>query len=189
MPLRPWWPTPFVGLLGGWLASLVHWPLPWITGALIAVTLCCLGWRITAIAPRPPRGAMADRHGHWAALHPGGTDRGRQAPAADGLGSDCHATAGAGGYHRRAAPGTERKTAFFAFMPANFAEMINLAERHGADVPEVAAAHTLRLVIIVLVVPFAMLWGVPVIAHAGHVPPLPASSPAMGVALRCASLT
>lgn len=171
---RPWWPTPFVGLLGGWLASLVHWPLPWITGALIAVTLCrCLGWRITTI----PHGRPA---GQWLIATAIGlhftpailTEVVRHLPlmALAAIATLVLALVGITVVQRL---GTEPKTAFFAFMPANFAEMINLAERHGADAPKVAAAHTLRLVIIVLVVPPAMLWGVPGIAQAAHVPPPP----------------
>ena len=37
--LRTWWATPLVGLAGGYLASLVGWPLPWMVGSLLAVIL------------------------------------------------------------------------------------------------------------------------------------------------------
>lgn len=47
-------------------------------------------------------------------------------------------------------------TAYFAFMPANFAEMIQLGARYRADVSQIAAAHSIRLVLIVLSVPPAM---------------------------------
>lgn len=36
---RLYWATPLVGTLGGWLASLVGWPLPWMIGSLLAVML------------------------------------------------------------------------------------------------------------------------------------------------------
>lgn len=36
---RLYWATPLVGALGGWLASLVGWPLPWMIGSLLAVML------------------------------------------------------------------------------------------------------------------------------------------------------
>lgn len=44
-------------------------------------------------------------------------------------------------------------TVFFALMPANFAEMIQLGIRYNADTTQIAAAHSIRLVLIVLSVP------------------------------------
>src|SRR5262245_15942761 len=32
-----WWLTPLAGAAGGWLASMVGWPLPWMVGSLLAV--------------------------------------------------------------------------------------------------------------------------------------------------------
>ncbi|GGJ86694.1 hypothetical protein GCM10009304_10930 [Pseudomonas matsuisoli] len=49
--------------------------------------------------------------------------------------------------------GMDLTTAYFAFMPANFAEMIQLGIRHNANVSRIAAAHSIRLVLIVLCVP------------------------------------
>ena len=46
-------------------------------------------------------------------------------------------------------------TAFFAAAIGGAAEMANQAERHGARVDRVAAAHSLRLAMVVLIVPFA----------------------------------
>ena len=37
--LHNWWGTPFVGLAGGYLASLIGWPLPWMIGSLLAIIL------------------------------------------------------------------------------------------------------------------------------------------------------
>ena len=36
---RQWWGTPLVGLAGGYLASLIGWPLPWMVGSLLAIIL------------------------------------------------------------------------------------------------------------------------------------------------------
>ena len=47
-------------------------------------------------------------------------------------------------------------TAFFAAAIGGAAEMANQAERHGARVDRVAAAHALRIALVVLVVPFAL---------------------------------
>jgi uncharacterized membrane protein AbrB (regulator of aidB expression) len=45
-PFRNWWGTPLVGLLGGFLASQVGWPLPWMVGSLLAIILvrCLTPW-------------------------------------------------------------------------------------------------------------------------------------------------
>lgn len=36
---KHWWGTPLVGLAGGYLASLIGWPLPWMVGSLLAIIL------------------------------------------------------------------------------------------------------------------------------------------------------
>ena len=47
MPLpRDLWVTPLTGAVGGYLASLAGWPLPWMVGSLLAViALRCLANR------------------------------------------------------------------------------------------------------------------------------------------------
>lgn len=49
--------------------------------------------------------------------------------------------------------GCDRTTAFFASLPGGASEMVNMALKHGARVDQVAAAHSLRIVSIVLLVP------------------------------------
>jgi membrane AbrB-like protein len=55
-------------------------------------------------------------------------------------------------------PGAWRATSYFASAIGGASEMTMLAERHGARTDLVAAAHSVRLVIVVLSVPFAMQW-------------------------------
>jgi len=58
-PLPGWWATPLVGALGGWLASLANWPLPWMVGSLLAViAVRCSGWLVKEV----PHGRQA---GQW----------------------------------------------------------------------------------------------------------------------------
>ena len=52
--------------------------------------------------------------------------------------------------------GVERGTAFFAMAVGGAAEMAVQAERHGARVDRVAAAHSLRLMLVVGAIPFAL---------------------------------
>lgn len=51
--------------------------------------------------------------------------------------------------------GADAITAFFASAVGGAAEMANLAERHGARVDQVAAAQAVRVLMVVLIVPFA----------------------------------
>lgn len=164
MPLpRDLWVTPLAGVVGGYLASLAGWPLPWMVGSLLAVIV------VRCLADRPfselPGGRKA---GQWL--------------VASGIG--LHFTSdvleqvlshlpvivmGAFGtlllsligiaILRRA--GVDRATAFFASMPGGASEMVNLALRHDAQPARVAAAHSLRLLLVVLLIPALFTWGLP----------------------------
>lgn len=157
--LRAWWGTPVVGIGGALLATWLHWPLPWIIGSMLGVILMrCLGWRVSEI----PKGRIS---GQWMiatsiGLHFTPTvlhEILQRFPmmlfiAFLTLGI---ALVGIGFMHRR---GMDLTTAYFAFMPANFSEMIQLGIRHNADVGKIAAAHSVRLVLIVLCVPPTMFY-------------------------------
>ena len=158
---RGWWPTPLAGALGGYLASLADWPLPWMVGSLLAVIVIrCLANRAFS---ELPGGRKA---GQWL--------------VASGIG--LHFTSevlqqvlshlpviimGAIGtlmlsligivILRRA--GVDRATAFFASMPGGASEMVNLALRHDAQPARVAAAHSLRLLLVLLLIPALFTWG------------------------------
>lgn len=51
--------------------------------------------------------------------------------------------------------GTDRTTAFFAMAIGGASEMATLGEKHGAAVDRVAAAHSLRIMMVVAIIPFA----------------------------------
>ena len=53
---------------------------------------------------------------------------------------------------------TDRKTAFFSSVPGGAAEMAVLAERFGARVDRVAIAQSMRILAVVIVVPFALTY-------------------------------
>lgn len=57
------------------------------------------------------------------------------------------------------ASGVDRNTSFFASVPGGAMAMSVLAEKHGATVSAVALAHSLRVTVVVLVVPFALTYG------------------------------
>ncbi|TFW39727.1 AbrB family transcriptional regulator [Pseudomonas putida] len=155
--LKTWWATPLVGIVGALLASAAHWPLPWIIGSMLAVIFVrCSGWLIAEI----PNGRKS---GQWMiatsiGLHftqPVVQEIANHFPMmlAAAFLTLLLALIGIAVMRRQ---GMDLTTAYFAFMPANFAEMIQLGMRYRADVSQVAAAHSIRLVLIVLSVPPAM---------------------------------
>ncbi|MNG99849.1 putative ammonia monooxygenase [compost metagenome] len=155
--LKTWWATPLIGTAGAVLASAAHWPLPWIIGSMLAVIIVrCSGWAIaeipngrksgqwliaTSIGLHFTQPVVHEIAGHFLLM------------LAAAFVTLLLALAGIAFMHRR---GMDLTTAYFAFMPANFAEMIQLGMRYRANVSQIAAAHSIRLVLIVLSVPPAM---------------------------------
>lgn len=57
--------------------------------------------------------------------------------------------------------GTDQTTAFFAMAVGGASEMASQGERHGAAIDRVAAAHSLRIMMVVAIIPFGFkFWGV-----------------------------
>ena len=54
--------------------------------------------------------------------------------------------------------GGDRATAYFAAAIGGASEMAVLAERHGGQVDRVAAAHSLRVLLVVSIIPFGLQW-------------------------------
>ena len=165
-----WWATPLVGLAGGALASLIGWPLPWIIGALLAVIAArCSGWLISEL----PGGRKT---GQWLVASTIGlhftSDVFGQLLSHFGvilLGALLTLLLSLIGIIVLRRAGLDRATAFFASMPGGASEMVNLAQRHHAETAKVAAAHSLRLLLVVLLIPAMFTWSLPPIA-----PPAPA---------------
>jgi len=156
---RPWMLTPLAGAFGGWLAQLLGWPLPWMIGALLGVaTLRCLGCSTLAV----PNGIKL---GQWILGIGIGLHFNRavleQILAHLGLvlaGSLLTLLTCSIGItlHRRA--GVDFATAYFASMPGGANEMVNLGERHGATLQNVAAAQSLRMTLVLLGIPATYAW-------------------------------
>ena len=159
---RSWWATPLVGLAGGALASLIGWPLPWIIGSLLAVIAArCSGWLITEL----PGGRQT---GQWLVasgigLHFTGEVLGQLLEhfAVVLIGACATLLLSLIGIALLRRAGVDRATAFFASMPGGASEMVNLARRHDAQIARVAAAHSLRLLLVVLLIPALFTWGLP----------------------------
>ena len=184
--LPGWWATPLVGALGGWLASLANWPLPWMVGSLLAViAVRCSGWLISEV----PRGRQT---GQWLIASAIGlhfTSEVMQQVIehfgvilAGALGTLLLSLIGLVILLRS---GTDRATAFFSSMPGGASEMVNLAGRHAAQPAMVAAAHSLRLLLVVLIVPALFTWSLPPVDAP---PPAPVSWPWLAVLLPAGAL-
>ena len=154
--------APLAGLFGGWLASLVQLPLPWITGSLLAVILVrCSGWLVNEL----PGGRRA---GQWLVASAIGLHF--TAPVFEQmlghfwlilLGALLTCLLSLPGIVLLRRHGVDRPTAFFASMPGGASEMVGFALRHGANPARVAAAHSLRVLLVVLTIPAIFTWSLP----------------------------
>lgn len=170
--LHPYWLiTLIVGAIGAGIASWVGWPLPWVIGSLLAVLLTrCAG----GLLPEVPYGRQAGQLVVAVAIGCHFTLPVMQQVAAHigliltaVLLTLVLALCSVLILHRWGVP---LGTAFFALMPANSSEMVHLGRERRADTGFIAAAHSIRLLLILLAVPVAASFGVThVVAHS----PLP----------------
>ncbi|MCB1914138.1 MAG: AbrB family transcriptional regulator [Rhodocyclaceae bacterium] len=160
--LRPFVAHRFGLLLPAAVASLVaswlHLPLPWMIGPLLLVG----GLRIRGIALEAPPGSR--QAGQWVI---GATLGLYFTPAVIGelqrnaslilaiaacslpFGMICSELV-------RRLTGCDRATAYFASLPGGASEMAVLAERHGGAVDLIAAAHALRVAVVVATIPLIL---------------------------------
>jgi membrane AbrB-like protein len=145
-----------VALLCVWLDT----PLPWMIGPLFSTAVACM---LGAPLGAPVRAREA---GQWAI----GTALGLyfSAPVLAVLARYAGwivlavgfalALGVAAGWLLHKLSGTDRTTAFFAMAVGGASEMAVQGERHGALVERVAAAHSLRIMMVVGTIPFAVRW-------------------------------
>jgi membrane AbrB-like protein len=160
MTLRRFVPAVALALAAACLCIALDTPLPWMIGPLFSTAIACmLGARLQAPV-------QAREAGQWAI----GTALGLyfSAPVLAALARNvvwialavamaiCLGMA-AGALLRRLS-GCDDATAFFAMAVGGASEMAVQAERHGAAVERVAAAHSLRIMMVVGTIPFAVRW-------------------------------
>jgi membrane AbrB-like protein len=146
-----------VGAVAGYVCSLLHTPIPWMLGPLVTVAMLkVLGAPVDA-----PTGAR--QVGQWVI----GTSLGlyfSPQVVRDVAGWWPLLIAGAlfavaagyvGGLVLARLAGIDRTTALFASVPGGATEMSVLGERFGARVDRVATAQSLRILVVVIVIPFA----------------------------------
>jgi len=158
--IKTFLPALALAFLAAQLCIVLDTPLPWMIGPLFSTAIACmLGARLTAPV-------QAREAGQWAI----GTALGLYfsapvlAALARNLGWIALAVAfavclglAAGALLRRLS-GCDEATAFFAMAVGGASEMAVQAERHGAAVDRVAAAHSLRIMMVVGSIPFVVRW-------------------------------
>lgn len=157
-------PALLLATLAGWLAQTLRLPLPWMIGPLFCIALLRMaGARLEA----PPGGRQA---GQWAIGTALGlyftpevlAQLGRHSLAIALMAASAVAIGLLGAWLLRRWGGVGAATAFFAALPGGASEMVVLAERQGGALDRVAAAHALRVMLVVASVPFVLQhWGHP----------------------------
>lgn len=151
-------PTLALAALAGLLAQTLGLPLPWMIGPLFAVAGAQMaGARLQA----PPGGRHA---GQWAI----GTALGlyfspavlaqlaTYAPLLIGAALAALVSGAVCALLMQRFARVDAPTAFFAALPGGASEMAHLADRWGGAVDRIAAAHALRVMLVVSVVPFVL---------------------------------
>ncbi len=149
-----------IALAGALLALWAHLPLPWMLGALLLTAAVRIAGGGT-VCPRPARNA-----GQWVI----GTSLGLYfTPQVIGhIGSNAGpiivgmlfalGLAFIGTAILRRYTDADFKTAWFSSAMGGASEMASLAERHGARIDRVATAHSVRVLLVVVTVPFIFQW-------------------------------
>ncbi|WP_081398824.1 AbrB family transcriptional regulator [Pseudomonas oryzihabitans] len=167
-----WIFTLLLGALGGYWATLIGWPLPWVIGPLVTIVIVrCCGW----LVPGVPYGRQGGQlviaiaigcHFTLGVMHEVLQNLGVVSAAIVlTLGVALLSVSVLYSWGRVNFP-----TAYFALMPANSTEMVHLARQRGGDTAFVAAAHSVRLLLILLGVPLAASFVAPEVVHASKVP-------------------
>lgn len=144
----------FAGTLFAWLKT----PLPWVIGPLTAMAVCNFG----GLGLRAPTG------GREAGQVIIGTALGLYFTPAVAREVASYwpilllaalvaiLIGGVGGWFLSRATGTDRATAFFASVPGGATEMAVLGERYGARTDRIAIAQSLRILVVVIFIPYAL---------------------------------
>jgi membrane AbrB-like protein len=149
-----------LGGLGGALAAWAGLPLAWMIGAMLATTAGAMAGLPLAVPPvlrslfvvvlgvmlgSSFTPAILDRLGEWAV-------------SLSALVVYVALSGAAGLLFFRRFAGYDRVTAYFAAMPGGFSEMVFVGSAMGGDVRIISITHAARVLLIVLILPFAFQW-------------------------------
>jgi membrane AbrB-like protein len=164
-----------VGIPAGYLFDRLHTPVPWMIGPMVAVaTLNLMGVRMHS----PPYARQMGQVilGSAVSLYFTPTvvkELGANLPAIVAATIAVFLVGALGALTLSRASGVDGKSTFFASIPGGAMAMAVLAERYGAQIAPVAVAHSLRVSIVVILVPFAVTYGGIPLEAAAYRPQVP----------------
>ena len=158
-----------VGIPAGYLFHGLHTPVPWMIGPMVAVAAL----NLTGVQMHSPPYARQMGQvilGSAVSLY-------FTPPVVKALAANFPAIIAAtiavflvgivGALTLSQASGVDRKSTFFASIPGGAMAMAVLADRYGAQIAPVAVAHSLRVSVVVILIPFALTYsGIPLEAAA-----------------------
>jgi len=146
-----------IGTVGGWLAFLLALPLAWMIGAMLATTAAAAGGLKVAL-PAPLRAVMVAVLGVM--LGSGFTPEilarlGEWSISLAALFGYILVSGTASLLYFRRVADYDRVTAYFSAMPGGLSEMILVGGEMGGDSRVISLIHASRVLLVVLILPFA----------------------------------
>ena len=168
-----------VGLPAGYLFAWLHTPIPWMIGPMVGVAaLNLMGVRMYS----PPYARQLGQVVLGSAVSLYFTP-----PVVAALAGNLPAILAAtisvflvgilGALTLSRASGVDGKSTFFASIPGGAMAMAVLADRYGAKIAPVAVAHSLRVSVVVIIIPFVLTYGGIPLEAAAYKPNLPLNIP------------
>jgi uncharacterized protein len=158
-----------VGVPAGYVFHLLHTPIPWMIGPMVAVAALNLsGVRMHS----PPYARQMGQVilGSAVGLYFTPTvvrELAGNFPVILAATVAVFIVGGLGAVTLSRASGVDGKSTFFASIPGGAMAMAVLAEKYGAEVSPVAVAHSLRVSLVVILIPFALTYGgIPIVGSA-----------------------
>jgi len=167
-----------VGIPAGYLFYLLQTPIPWMIGPMIAVAALNLtGVRMHS----PPLARQMGQVilGSAVSLYftpPVVAALAANLPAILAATVAVFLVGGLGALTLSRASGVDAKSTFFASIPGGAMAMAVLADRYGAQIAPVAVAHSLRVSLVVILIPFLLTYGGFPLVAAAYRPNLPLDS-------------
>jgi membrane AbrB-like protein len=164
-----------LGIPAGFLFDYLQTPIPWMIGPMVAVaSLNLLGVRMHS----PPYARQMGQVILGSAVGLYFTPSvvvalATNLPAIVAATIAVFLVGGLGALTLSRASGVDGKSTFFASIPGGAMAMAVLADRYGAQIAPVAVAHSLRVSLVVIIVPFALTYGGFPLEAAAYRPNLP----------------
>ena len=158
-----------VGVPAGYIFHLLHTPIPWMIGPMIAVAALNL---MGAPMASPPYARQMGQVILGSAVGLYFTpsvvrELAANFPAILAATVAVFIVGGFGALTLSRASGVDGKSTFFASIPGGAMAMAVLADKYGAEIAPVAVAHSLRVSLVVILIPFALTYGgIPLVASA-----------------------